>query len=62
MQLVEPLDLRITTNTIDTVLDYSSGVYWDTSNDEKFRRNHPLIVIKVKNMLVTPLMLVFAKL
>jgi SAM-dependent methyltransferase len=61
LQLVEPLDLRITTKTLDTVLDYSSAVYWDTSNNEKFKKNHPLIVIRVHNMLVTSLMLVFQK-
>ncbi len=34
LQLVEPLDLRLTTNTLDTVIDYSSAVYWDTSMDD----------------------------
>ncbi|MFL6379471.1 MAG: hypothetical protein ACJ72R_18715, partial [Nitrososphaeraceae archaeon] len=61
LRLVEPLDLRITTNTLDTVLDYSSAVYWDTSNDDEFKKNHPLILIRVKNILVTSLMLVFQK-
>jgi len=61
LKLVEPLDLRITTNTLDTVLDYSSAVYWDTSNDYEFKKNHPLILIRVKNILVTSLMLVFQK-
>jgi SAM-dependent methyltransferase len=61
LRLVEPLDLRVTTNTLDTVLDYSSAVYWDTSNDYEFKKNHPLILIRVKNILVTSLMLVFQK-
>ncbi len=61
LQLVEPLDLRITTNTVDTVLDYASAVYWDTSNDEEFKKNHPLVLIRVKDALVTSLMLVFQK-
>jgi SAM-dependent methyltransferase len=61
LQLVEPLDLRLTTNTLDTVIDYSSAVYWDTSIDDKFKKTHPLILLRVKDILVTSVMLVFQK-
>ncbi len=62
LQLVEPLDLRLTTNTLDTVIDYSSAVYWDTSmDDDKFKKTHPLILLRVKDILVTSVMLVFQK-
>jgi SAM-dependent methyltransferase len=61
LRLVEPLDLRITINTLDTVLDYPSAVYWDTSNDDEFKKKHPLILIRVKDTLVTSIMLVFQK-
>ena len=58
---MEPLDLRITTKTLDTVIDYPEAVYWDTSDDHEFKRNHPLILVKVGNILVTSVMLVFTK-
>ena len=61
LKLVEPLDLRITTKTLDTVIDYPEAVYWDTSDDNEFKRNHPLIIVKVGNILVTSVMLVFTK-
>jgi len=61
LKLVEPLDLRITTKTLDTVIDYPQAVYWDTSNDKDFQRKHPLILVKVGNILVTSVMLVFIK-
>src|SRR5215211_3879132 len=61
LKLVEPLDLRITTKTLDTVMDYSDAVYWDTSDDDEFKKNHPLILIKIGNILVTSVMLVFKK-
>jgi SAM-dependent methyltransferase len=62
LQLVEPLDLRITTRTLDTVLDYSSAVYWDaSSSDDEFKRNHPLVLIRVGNILVTSLLLALQK-
>jgi SAM-dependent methyltransferase len=61
LKLAEPLDLRITTKTLDTVLDYPNAVYWDTSDDDEFKKNHPLTLIKVGNILVTSVMLVFKK-
>lgn len=61
LKLVEPLDLRITTKTLDTVIDYPDAVYWDTSDDDEFKKKHPLILIKVGNLLLTSVMLVFKK-
>ena len=61
LKLVEPLDLRITTNTLDTVIDYSSAVYWDTSADDEFKKTHPLILLRVRDILLTSVMLVFQK-
>src|SRR6188472_1939925 len=62
LKLVEPLDLRITSKTLDTVIDYSSAVHWDaSSNDDEFKKNHPLVLIRVGNILVTSLMLTLQK-
>src|SRR6187200_1831252 len=62
LKLVEPLDLRITSKTLDTVMDYPSAVYWDaSSNDDEFKKNHPLVLIRVGNILVTSLMLTLQK-
>jgi SAM-dependent methyltransferase len=61
LKLVEPLDLRITTRTLDTVINYSDAVYWDTSDDEDFKKNHPLLLIRVRDLLLTSVMLVFKK-
>jgi SAM-dependent methyltransferase len=62
LKLVEPLDLRITTKTLDTVIDYPSAVHWDaSSNDDEFKKNHPLVLIRVGNILVTSLMLTLQK-
>jgi SAM-dependent methyltransferase len=60
LQLVEPLDLRITTDTLDTVMDHSKAVQWNPSGDE-FKKTHPLIVIKIGDILLTSVMLVFQK-
>ena len=58
---VEPLDLRITTNTLDTVIDYNSEAkIWDTL-DSEYKRTHAHIVIKYYNILLTSVMLVFQK-
>ncbi len=59
---VEPLDLRITTNTLDKVIDYESAVYWDKSlNNDEFKRNNPLLLVRVEGMLITSIMIVFQK-
>jgi SAM-dependent methyltransferase len=61
LKLVEPLDLRITANTLDTVIDYSSAIYWDTSMDDEFKKTHPLVILRVRDILLTSVMLVFQK-
>jgi SAM-dependent methyltransferase len=61
LSLVEPLDLRITTKTLDIIIDYfSQGFDWDTYS-VAFKKNHPHIVLKIGNILFTSLMLVFSK-
>jgi SAM-dependent methyltransferase len=61
LKLVEPLDLRITTSTLDTVIDYNSEAkIWDTL-DSEYKRTHSHIVIKYYNILLTSVMLVFQK-
>jgi SAM-dependent methyltransferase len=60
LKLVEPLDLRITTKTLDRIMDYQSGVDWTTSPDE-FKKTHPLVLIRINDMLVTSVILVFQK-
>jgi SAM-dependent methyltransferase len=70
LKLVEPLDLRITTKTLDTVMDFETAL--DTVMDfetalkldildNSFKKWHPLILLRVKNILVTSVMLVFQK-
>ena len=61
LKLVEPLDLRMTTKTLDTVMDYYPvGINWGNMDNE-FRKNHPHILLKIKNILWTSIMLVFKK-
>jgi hypothetical protein len=53
--------LRITTKTLDTVMDYYPvGINWGNLDNE-FRKNHPHIVLRIKNILWTSVMLVFKK-
>jgi SAM-dependent methyltransferase len=61
LKLVEPLDLRITTKTLDTVMDYYKAVYWGTANDYEFQKSHPHLLLKLRNILYTSVMLVFKK-
>jgi SAM-dependent methyltransferase len=61
LKLVEPLDLRITTKTLDTVMDYYPvGINWGNLDNE-FRKSHPHILLRIKNILWTSVMLVFKK-
>jgi hypothetical protein len=57
---VEPVDLRITTNTMDAVVNYHSFANWNASPEEykkkPFSNNE-----KVLDILVTLVMLVFQK-
>ena len=62
LELIEPLDLRITTNTLDNIIHYDTAVFWDRSeNNYEFKKNHPLILLRVDDMIVTSVMLVFQK-
>jgi SAM-dependent methyltransferase len=61
LRLVEPLDLNITPRTLDTVLDFFTvDMNWDKL-DIDFKRQHPLILLRVRNILFTSIMLVFQK-
>ena len=60
LKLVEPLDLRITTKTLDTVMDFETALKMDIL-DNSFKKWHPLILLRVKNILVTSVMLIFQK-
>jgi hypothetical protein len=51
LQLVEPLDLRITAKTLDTVMGMNDTV----------EESHPHIVLRARDLLITSLMLVFQK-
>jgi SAM-dependent methyltransferase len=63
MKLVEPLDLTISQKTLDKgIIDATNAVDWDTSRvDDDFKQANPYIVIKLGNILVTSIMLVFQK-
>ena len=60
LKLVEPLDLRITTKTLDTVMDVETAANWNNI-DNSFRETHPLILLLTKNILLTSIMLVLRK-
>src|ERR671933_3008328 len=61
LQLVEgPLDLRITANTLDTVMDVQDAFNWDTNKfDDEYKKTHPYILLRLRDILVTSVMLVF---
>lgn len=62
LHLVEPLDLDITPNTLDTVMEVGDGVKWDTNIfTNEYKKTHPLIVLRTRNILLTSVMLVFQK-
>jgi hypothetical protein len=63
LKLVEPLDLRITTKTLDTVMDaYDAINLWDTNEfDNDYKKIHPYILLRIGNILFTSVMLVFKK-
>jgi SAM-dependent methyltransferase len=61
LKLVEPLDLRITTNTLENIIDhFNIDANWDKMSNE-YKRNHPLILLKIRNILFTSVMLIFQK-
>ena len=58
---VEPLDLRMTANTLDTIIDhFTIDANWD-SVDEEYKKSHPLVLLKIRNILFTSIMVVFQK-
>jgi SAM-dependent methyltransferase len=61
LKLVEPLDLRITSKTLDTVIDFFTiDSNWDKL-DNDYKKTHPVILIRARNILFTSIMLVFRK-
>lgn len=61
LQLVEPIDLRLTANTLDTLMEYFSvALKWENMADD-YKKTHPHILLKKRNILWTSLMLVFRK-
>jgi SAM-dependent methyltransferase len=61
IQLVEPLDLRITTDTLDTIMEYYSVAFdWIYKSDE-FKKTHPHILLRLRDLLFTSMMIVFQK-
>jgi SAM-dependent methyltransferase len=61
LKLVEPLDLKITTKTLDTVIDFFTiDSNWDKL-DNDYKKTHPVILIRARNILFTSIMLVFRK-
>jgi len=62
MRLVEPLDLRISSRTLSTILDVADAFNWDTNKvDDTYKLQQPCLVLKLQNILVTSIMLVFQK-
>lgn len=60
MRLVEPLDLLVTANTLDTVMSFTEAARWD-NNDYTYKKTHPQILLNTDDILYTSLMLVFQK-
>ena len=62
LQLVEPLDLGMSPNPLDTVMEVGDGVKWDTNVfSYEYKKTHPLIVLRTRNILLTSVVLVFQK-
>jgi SAM-dependent methyltransferase len=62
LKLVEPLDLTMTQRTMKTVLDfYPHALQWKDMSTE-YKKNHPHIILRIKNIVYTSIMLVFKKL
>jgi SAM-dependent methyltransferase len=61
LRLVEPIDFRLSAQTLDTVLDFFTiDVNWNKFDDD-FKRQHPLIVLRARDLLFTSIILVFSK-
>jgi SAM-dependent methyltransferase len=61
LKLVEPLDLAVSPRTFETVMDYyPTALYWQ-KRGASFKKSHPHIILRKKNILWTSIMLVFQK-
>jgi SAM-dependent methyltransferase len=60
LQLVEPLDLRITLKTLDTVMGFDDSLKWGTMDDE-IKKTHPHVLLRIRDILLSSIMLVFQK-
>jgi hypothetical protein len=54
LKLVEPLDLRVTSKTLDTVIDYSDAIYWDTSASQRNFLSYTSASLNLLLSLVSP--------
>lgn len=62
MRLVEPLDLRISSGTLDTAMDVRDAEKWDRNEfGPQHKAAHPYILLRSQNILLTSVMLVFQK-
>jgi SAM-dependent methyltransferase len=62
LRLVNPIDFGVSAETLDTILDFFRiDMNWNKFDDE-FKRQHPLIVLRARNIVFTSIMLVFSKL
>jgi len=62
LRLVTPIDFGVSAETLDTILDFFRiDMNWNKFDDE-FKRQHPLIVLRARNIVFTSIMLVFSKL
>ena len=62
LRLVTPIDFCVSAETLDTILDFFKfDVNWNKF-DNDFKRQHPLIVLRARNIVFTSIMLVFSKL
>jgi SAM-dependent methyltransferase len=61
LRLVEPIDFAVSAQTLDTIVDFFTiDVNWDKFDDD-FKRQHPLILLRARNIVFTSIMLVFSK-
>jgi hypothetical protein len=58
--LVESVNLGITAKTLDTVVDISLDRNWELV-DNDYKKTHPLILVRTRNILFTSIVLVFEK-
>ena len=61
LKLVEPLDFRVTTKTLDTVMDLTDAEKWKSMNDDFKKIHYPPLILRINDILFTSVMLVFKK-